>query len=52
MIRLPVRKIVHDPQQEAYVQFLRLPDDPVYLELAQPGGPQSKLSQAIARGRA
>jgi len=43
-------EIIHDPQQEAYVQFLRLPDDPVYLELVQPDGPQSKLSQAIARG--
>ncbi|MGH9433400.1 MAG: VOC family protein [Terriglobia bacterium] len=42
--------IVHDPLQQAYVQFLRLPGDRVYLELVQPDRSHSKLSQAIAKG--
>ncbi|MGH9403422.1 MAG: VOC family protein [Terriglobia bacterium] len=43
-------EVIHDPQQQAYVQFLRLPGDRVYLELVQPDGPNTKLSQAVARG--
>ena len=43
-------EIIHDPLQQAYVQFLRFPGDRVYLELVQPDGPGSKLSQAVAKG--
>jgi methylmalonyl-CoA/ethylmalonyl-CoA epimerase len=42
--------VIHDPRQEAYVQFLRFPGDRTYLELVQPQGPGSKLSQAIIKG--
>jgi methylmalonyl-CoA/ethylmalonyl-CoA epimerase len=42
--------MIHDPAQQAYVQFLRLPGDRVYLELVQPDGPGSTLSRAIAKG--
>lgn len=43
-------EIIHDPTQEAYVQFLRFPGDRLYLELVQPDAEGAKLSQAIARG--
>ena len=43
-------EIIHDPGQGAYVQFLRLPGDRVFLELVQPDGPGSKLSRAVANG--
>ncbi|MGH9452773.1 MAG: VOC family protein [Terriglobia bacterium] len=43
-------EIIHDPLQQAHVQFLRLPDDRVYLELVQPDSSHSKLSHAIAEG--
>jgi len=43
-------EIIHDPAQGAYVQFLRLPGDRVYLELVKPDGPGSKLSRAVAQG--
>jgi methylmalonyl-CoA/ethylmalonyl-CoA epimerase len=43
-------EIIHDPQQGAYVQFLSLPGDRVYLELVQPDGPDSNLSKAIEKG--
>jgi methylmalonyl-CoA/ethylmalonyl-CoA epimerase len=42
--------IIHDPAQQAYVQFLRLPGDAAYLELVQPDRPEAKLSQAVAKG--
>ena len=42
--------IIHDPAQSALVQFLRFPGDRTYLELVQPEGPGSKLSQAIKSG--
>jgi methylmalonyl-CoA/ethylmalonyl-CoA epimerase len=42
--------VVHDPIQTAYVQFLRLPGDPVYLELVSPDGPNSKLMNALTKG--
>jgi methylmalonyl-CoA/ethylmalonyl-CoA epimerase len=41
---------IHDPTQRAYVQFLRLPGDRVYLELVAPDGPASRLSQAAEKG--
>jgi methylmalonyl-CoA/ethylmalonyl-CoA epimerase len=42
--------VIHDPIQTAYVQFLRLPGDHVYLELVAPDSPQSKLTKAISKG--
>ena len=42
--------VVHDPLQTAYVQFLRLPGDSVYVEFVSPDGPNSKLSNAIKKG--
>ncbi|MEO8194745.1 MAG: VOC family protein [Gemmatimonadales bacterium] len=42
--------IVHDPVQTAYVQFLRLPGDHVFVEFVAPDGPESKLTNAIKRG--
>jgi len=41
---------IHDPLQTAFVQFLLLPGDSVYLELVAPDGPQSKLANAVKRG--
>jgi methylmalonyl-CoA/ethylmalonyl-CoA epimerase len=46
----PRTGIIHDPAQQAYVQFLRLPGGEAYLELVQPDGPAAKLSQAVAKG--
>jgi len=42
--------LIHDPTQRAYVQFLRLPGDRVYLELVAPDRQASRLSQAVERG--
>jgi methylmalonyl-CoA/ethylmalonyl-CoA epimerase len=42
--------IIHDPAQTAYVRFLRQPGDSVYLELVSPDRPDSKLSNALAKG--
>jgi len=42
--------VIHDPTQQAYVQFLNFPGEEVYLELVQPDGPNAKLSQAVAKG--
>lgn len=44
-------RIVHDPGQTAYVQFLKLPDDSSYLELVAPDGPESKLARTAKRHR-
>lgn len=41
--------VIHDPLQTAYVQFFRLPGDQTYLEFVAPDGPNSKLSNAVAR---
>jgi methylmalonyl-CoA/ethylmalonyl-CoA epimerase len=43
-------EIIHDPTQTAYVQFLRLPGETVYLELVSPDSANSKVSGALARG--
>ena len=43
--------VVADPVQTAYVQFLRLPGDAVFLELVTPDGPGSKLANALRTGR-
>jgi methylmalonyl-CoA/ethylmalonyl-CoA epimerase len=42
--------IIHDPRQTAYIQFLRLPEDRVYLELVSPDRPESKFSNALKKG--
>ena len=42
--------LIHDPVQTAYVQFLRLPSDSVYVELISPDGESSKLSRASTAG--
>jgi len=42
--------IVHDPVQTAYVQFLKLPGDAVYLEFVSPDGARSKLRNALRKG--
>jgi methylmalonyl-CoA/ethylmalonyl-CoA epimerase len=43
-------EVIHDPMQTAYVQFLRLPGDSVYLEFVAPDGPNSKLANAVNKG--
>jgi methylmalonyl-CoA/ethylmalonyl-CoA epimerase len=42
--------LIHDPLQTAFVQFLRLPGEPTYLEFVAPDGPTSKLSAQAKRG--
>ena len=44
--------IIHDTRQTAFVQFLRLPDEPCYLELVAPDSQHSKLVNAVKRGGA
>jgi methylmalonyl-CoA/ethylmalonyl-CoA epimerase len=46
----PRTEKIHDPVQTAHVQFFRLGNDLVYLELVSPDGPQSKLMGALQRG--
>jgi methylmalonyl-CoA/ethylmalonyl-CoA epimerase len=41
--------VIHDPRQTAYVQFLELDGDPVFLELVAPDGPDSRLANALAK---
>ena len=43
-------EVIHDPVQTAFVQFLQLPQDDVYLELVSPDGPASKLGNALNKG--
>ncbi len=45
-----VSQVIHDPVQTAYVCFLKLAGDPVYLELVAPDSEQSKLARALAQG--
>lgn len=40
---------IHDPLQTAYVRFLRLPFESVYLELVSPDGPESVLQNTLRR---
>lgn len=42
--------IIHDRLQTAFVQFLVLPGDDVYLEFVAPDGPESRLSNAVIKG--
>ena len=44
----PSGGVVHDPEQTAYVQFLRLPGDEVLMELVAPDGAGSKLAGAAS----
>jgi len=46
-VRTPV---IHDLTQTAYVQFLRLPGERVYVELVAPDGVESKLARAVRNG--
>ncbi len=39
--------VIHDPQQTARVQFLRLPHADAWLELITPDGETSKLTRAV-----
>jgi methylmalonyl-CoA/ethylmalonyl-CoA epimerase len=43
-------EIIRDPAQTAYVQFLQLPGDPIYVELVSPDRPDSRLSNALNKG--
>jgi methylmalonyl-CoA/ethylmalonyl-CoA epimerase len=43
-------QIIHDPVQTAYVQFLKLPQERVYLELVSPDRPDSRLQNALQKG--
>jgi methylmalonyl-CoA/ethylmalonyl-CoA epimerase len=42
--------IIHDPLQTAFVQFLSLPGDQVFLEIVSPNGPESRLTNAVRNG--
>jgi len=42
--------VIHDPLQTAWVQFLRIPGNPAYLEFVAPDGPASVLTNAVAKG--
>lgn len=41
---------IHDPEQTAFVLFLRMPGDMSYVELVAPDSPKSKLAAALERG--
>lgn len=43
-------EIIHDPVQTAYVQFLKLPGDAVYVEFVSPDRPDSRLSNSLNKG--
>jgi methylmalonyl-CoA/ethylmalonyl-CoA epimerase len=43
--------VIHDPGQTAYVQFLELPGDRVYLELVSPDSPSSHLNNTLGKDR-
>ena len=42
--------IIEDPAQTAFVQFLRQPGSPHWLELVAPNGPGSRLAAALKTG--
>ncbi|HET9372552.1 MAG TPA: VOC family protein [Vicinamibacterales bacterium] len=42
--------VIHDAVQTAYVQFLALAGESMFLELVAPDGPGSKLANALAKG--
>lgn len=43
-------EVFHDPVQTAYVQFLRLPGDSIFLELVAPDSERSKVTNALRNG--
>jgi methylmalonyl-CoA/ethylmalonyl-CoA epimerase len=43
-------EIIHDPLQTAFVQFLRLPGERVFMEFVAPDGEESKLTNALRKG--
>lgn len=43
--------VIHDVRQSAYVQFLRLSSDHIFVEFVAPDGPSSKLTNALTKGR-
>lgn len=47
----PRTAVIHDPAQMAYVQFFQISRDSCYLELIAPDGAESRLQNAISRGR-
>jgi methylmalonyl-CoA/ethylmalonyl-CoA epimerase len=42
--------VIHDPTQNVFAQFLRLPGSPSFLELITPDGPESKVANALRKG--
>lgn len=46
----PVSDVFHDHVQTAYVQFLKLPGDSIFLEIVSPDGPDSKVAQTLRKG--
>ena len=42
--------VVRDPVQTAYVQFVKMPGDSVYIEFIAPDGNKSKLRNALKKG--
>lgn len=45
-----VTPIIHDPTQTAFVQFVRLGGDSMFLEFVAPDSPNSKLANAVRKG--
>jgi methylmalonyl-CoA/ethylmalonyl-CoA epimerase len=43
-------EVIRDPVQSAFVQFLSLPGEKVYLEFIAPDGPGSHLTNALKKG--
>jgi len=46
----PVTGIINDPEQTAWVQFVGITEDNVYLEFVSPDSPESKLSNLLSKG--
>lgn len=42
--------VIRDPVQSAFVQFLSLPGEKVYLEFVAPDRPESQVSNALKKG--
>ncbi len=42
--------VIEDPVQTAFVQFLRQPGAPYWMELVSPNGPESKLVRGMRKG--
>jgi methylmalonyl-CoA/ethylmalonyl-CoA epimerase len=46
----PEGRVIHDPVQTAFIQFLRVRGSPALIELVAPDGPGSKLKKALEKG--